>query len=264
MIEPLGCKVHPRSAPRFQRSQPWLAAGVARSARSGKGHASACAEAMPRRLSFVRRRCVSRRRKPERHASRQLRMAAALDYMRRGDLVPDSTVWEMVRGAAAACIAKADSHWTGSRARWGRRRPSARGESHAKCRGELRIAGGGNRVSPRRPQDLRKVQGGLSGQEAALARQRHLRWVWGRRYQHEDDRPELVRQRLEVYENSTAPLIQFSCQLGLLVSVAAAGSLEEICARTMSALEKRLPVGIAEVNSALPQRARAYAASGTA
>jgi adenylate kinase len=24
-------------------------------------------------------------------------MAAALDYMRRGDLVPDSTVWEMVR-----------------------------------------------------------------------------------------------------------------------------------------------------------------------
>ena len=24
-------------------------------------------------------------------------MAAALDYMRRGDMVPDSTVWEMVR-----------------------------------------------------------------------------------------------------------------------------------------------------------------------
>jgi len=48
-----------------------------------------------------------------------------------------------------------------------------------------------------------------------------------------------VKLCLEVYENSTASLIKFYSQLGLLVPVAATGSPEEICARTMSALEKR-------------------------
>jgi adenylate kinase len=61
----------------------------------------------------------------------------------------------------------------------------------------------------------------------------------GRLYQREDDRPESVKPPLEVYENSTEPLIKFYSHLGLLVPVAATGSPEEICARTMSALEKR-------------------------
>jgi adenylate kinase len=59
----------------------------------------------------------------------------------------------------------------------------------------------------------------------------------GRLYQREDDRPESVKLRLEVYENSTAPLIKFYRELGLLVRVAATGTPEEICARTMTALE---------------------------
>jgi adenylate kinase len=61
----------------------------------------------------------------------------------------------------------------------------------------------------------------------------------GRLYQREDDRPESLKLRLEAYENSTAPLIKFYRKLGLLVPVAATGSPEEICARTMRALEKR-------------------------
>jgi adenylate kinase len=32
-------------------------------------------------------------------------MQTALEYMRRGDLVPDSTVWEMVRERKGSCIA---------------------------------------------------------------------------------------------------------------------------------------------------------------
>ena len=52
-------------------------------------------------------------------------MAAALDYMRRGDLVPDSTVWEMVRERSGFLHCQGNSYWTGSRARWGRPRPSA-------------------------------------------------------------------------------------------------------------------------------------------
>jgi adenylate kinase len=67
--------------------------------------------------------------------------------------------------------------------------------------------------------------------------------VGGRLFQREDDRPESVKLRLAVYENSTAPLVQFYRQLALLVPVAATGSPEEICARTMSALEKR-PVSL--------------------
>ena len=59
----------------------------------------------------------------------------------------------------------------------------------------------------------------------------------GRLFQREDDRPESITVRLEAYERSTAPLIQFYKDLGLLVSVAATGSPEEIFERTIIALK---------------------------
>jgi adenylate kinase len=59
----------------------------------------------------------------------------------------------------------------------------------------------------------------------------------GRLIQREDDRPESITVRLEAYERSTAPLIQFYTDLGLLVSVAAAGSPAEICENTITALD---------------------------
>jgi adenylate kinase len=55
-------------------------------------------------------------------------------------------------------------------------------------------------------------------------------------YQREDDRPESITVRLEAYERSTTPLIQFYSGLGLLMPVAATGSPDAICARTMAAL----------------------------
>lgn len=61
----------------------------------------------------------------------------------------------------------------------------------------------------------------------------------GRLQQREDDRPASVNLRLELYESSTAPLINYYKELGLLVPVAATGSAEEICARTLGALEFR-------------------------
>jgi adenylate kinase len=54
--------------------------------------------------------------------------------------------------------------------------------------------------------------------------------------QREDDRPEAVSVRLETYERSTAPLIQFYRDLGLLLPIMAKGSPEEIAARTMDQL----------------------------
>jgi adenylate kinase len=55
-------------------------------------------------------------------------------------------------------------------------------------------------------------------------------------YQREDDRPESVRVRMEAYEKSTAPLADFYRARGLLRSVSAEGTPEEICNRTLRVL----------------------------
>ncbi len=55
-------------------------------------------------------------------------------------------------------------------------------------------------------------------------------------FQRDDDRPESVQVRLEAYTKSTAPLIDFYRKLGVLLSICADGSPEEICQRTMMAL----------------------------
>ena len=52
--------------------------------------------------------------------------------------------------------------------------------------------------------------------------------------QREDDRPESVRVRMEAYGKSTRPLIDFYQKRGLLVSIQADGSPEEIYQRTRS------------------------------
>jgi adenylate kinase len=54
----------------------------------------------------------------------------------------------------------------------------------------------------------------------------------GELVQREDDRPESVRVRMETYEKSTRPLIGFYQKRGLLVSIKAEGSPEEIYQRT--------------------------------
>ena len=54
--------------------------------------------------------------------------------------------------------------------------------------------------------------------------------------QREDDRPEAVRVRMEVYEKSTKPLTDFYRQRGLLVTIEAEGTPEEIYQRTLTAL----------------------------
>jgi len=56
----------------------------------------------------------------------------------------------------------------------------------------------------------------------------------GELIQREDDRPESVRVRMEAYGKSTRPLIDFYQKRGLLVSIQADGSPEEIYQRTRS------------------------------
>ncbi len=59
----------------------------------------------------------------------------------------------------------------------------------------------------------------------------------GELFQRDDDLPETVRRRLEVYDEETAPLVGFYDDLGLLVTILAQGSVEDVAARAIGALE---------------------------
>jgi adenylate kinase len=58
-----------------------------------------------------------------------------------------------------------------------------------------------------------------------------------------DDSPESVRNRLHVYENSTAPVIEFYRQHGQLTVVDGVGSLDEVFNRIIEALAPVKEVG---------------------
>lgn len=61
----------------------------------------------------------------------------------------------------------------------------------------------------------------------------------GSLFQREDDRPESVKVRMAAYQSSTAPLADYYRKLDLLVTVSAEGSPEEIYQRTLQTLEAR-------------------------
>jgi len=53
-----------------------------------------------------------------------------------------------------------------------------------------------------------------------------------------DDTPEVIRQRLQVYEQDTAPLIGFYSARGVLTRVEGVGTVDEVLARITSAIER--------------------------
>lgn len=57
-------------------------------------------------------------------------------------------------------------------------------------------------------------------------------------YTREDDKAEVVKRRLEVYAEQTAPIISFYRSEGLLITVTALGEVEEITASAISALTR--------------------------
>ena len=58
-----------------------------------------------------------------------------------------------------------------------------------------------------------------------------------------DDNPESVRKRLQIYETSTAPVIEFYRQHGQLTVVDGVGSLDEVFTRIIEALAPAKEVG---------------------
>jgi len=58
--------------------------------------------------------------------------------------------------------------------------------------------------------------------------------------QRDDDQPETIRRRLQVYREQTEPLVDFYADLGLLAVIDAVGTVDEVTLRSVQALKEAL------------------------
>ena len=139
-------------------------------------------------------------------------------YMDAGDLVPDEITVAMVRDRLAEPDAKAGFLLDGFP------RTIAQAEQ---LRGSLDELG----------QHLDCVLELVVDQDELVRRLSGRRMlVDGEWVQRDDDKPETVRHRLEVYQEQTAPLSGFYDSEGLLAQIDAIGTVEEVTDRAMTAL----------------------------
>lgn len=170
-------------------------------------------------------------------------LTAALDYMRRGELVPDETVLAMVT-ERVSCL-----HCEGGFLLDGFPRTVAQAQALEEL---LKKEGMALDAVLSYELPLEQVVARLSGRRTCPnckavfhvdARPPKIPGICdhcgGRLYQREDDRPESIRVRMEAYEKSTAPLAEFYRKRNLLVPISAEGTPEEIFARSMSALQTK-------------------------
>jgi adenylate kinase len=160
--------------------------------------------------------------------------------MRRGELVPDAAVWEMVR-ERTACLCCAGGFILD-----GFPRTVAQAEALKQHMDQLHLTLTAviDYELPR--QELIKRLSGRRTCEACrsvfhVITQPPLReglcdHCGGHLLQREDDRAESITVRLEAYSRSTAPLIDYYGRLGLLVPVPAEGAPDEILNCTVAAL----------------------------
>jgi len=167
-------------------------------------------------------------------------LTAALDFMRKGELVPDGTVLALV-AERLNCL-KCEGGFLLD----GFPRTVAQAEAL-----EQLMRGKGLKLDAVLSYDLplEKIVARLSGRRTCPeckavfhvdARPPKVPGVCdhcgGTLFQREDDRPESIRVRMAAYERSTMPLFEFYAARKLLVSVSAEGSPEEIFKRTLSLL----------------------------
>jgi adenylate kinase len=169
-------------------------------------------------------------------------MITALDFMRRGALVPDSTVWEMVRERAACLRCRGGFILDGFPRTLGQAESlkklmqDERLSLDAVVNYELPLSEIVERLSGRRTCEKCKAVYHVSRQPSQTPGVCDR--CGGRLFQREDDRPESVTVRMEAYQRSTAPLVEFYRSLGLLLPIAATGSPDDICTRTITALKQ--------------------------
>ena len=165
----------------------------------------------------------------------------ALDYLKRGEIVPDETVLNLV-GERLRCL-----NCSGGFLLDGFPRTVAQAKALEQWleNQDIKLSGVFHYVLP----DLARI--------LRIANRRvcsHCNTVYhldtqppkaadtcdqcgGNLFQHEDDHPKAIQMRMEAYQKSTEPLTAFYRQHGLLMEISAAGSPEEVCERTqLSAL----------------------------
>ncbi len=139
-------------------------------------------------------------------------------YMDAGDLVPDEITVAMVKDRLA------EDDATGGFLLDGFPRTIAQGEQ---LRGSLAELG----------HKLDRVLELVVEEDELVRRLSGRRMlVDGKMVQRDDDKPETVRHRLEVFREQTAPLSDFYDAEGLLVTIDAVGSVDEVTERAMKAL----------------------------
>lgn len=170
-------------------------------------------------------------------------MNRALEYMRRGDLVPDEIVLGLVteragclrcRGGflldgfprtvaqAEALDAVLDKQDVGLEAVVNYEMPLDKIVARLSGRRTCSICKAVFHVRSRPP----KIEGVCDHCGSGL-------------FQREDDRPESIRVRMDAYERCTAPLAEYYQRQRLLVPIAAEGTPEEIYQRTLEAFKAR-------------------------
>ena len=167
-------------------------------------------------------------------------LSAALQFMRRGELVPDETVLALV-SERITCLKCGGGFLLD-----GFPRTVAQAEALAELLGRNRLTLDAV-ISYELPID--QIVARLSGRRTCPDCKAvfHVTALpprvpgmcdhcGAKLYQREDDRPESVRVRMKAYETSTAPLAEFYSNRGILCPVSAEGTPEEICVRTLQAL----------------------------
>lgn len=174
---------------------------------------------------------------------RSAAMEQALQYMRRGELVPDEIVIRLVE-ERRACLRLPCGFLLD-----GYPRTVAQAEALDRLLAQEGLALDGvldyelpleevvRRLSGRRTcgrcQTVFHVETRPPRQEGICDQ------CGGPLLQREDDRPEAVRVRMEVYQRSTAPLIDYYRQRNLLIPVPAHGTPQEVFARSLELLNGR-------------------------
>jgi len=167
----------------------------------------------------------------------------AMEIVRSGGLVPDSTVWEMIR-ERSNCL-----HCGGGFILDGFPRTIGQAELlkqwmvdegmslMAVVNYELTAEEVLRRLSGRRTCEQCHAVFHLTDHRAKVSGTCDR--CGGKLFQREDDRRESIVVRLESYERSTTPLIEFYDKLGLLVRIDATGPPDQICASTLASLRSR-------------------------
>jgi len=171
-------------------------------------------------------------------------MKTALDYMTRGELVPDETVIDMVRERVGCLECPCGFLLDG----FPRTVDQAKALNAMLKDQDVALDA---TLSYELPED--EVIGRLSGRRTCRdckttfhvtgkppQREGVCDKCGGELYQRDDDQPEAIRVRLEAYEESTKPLTDFYKEAGILCSISALGSPQEIYERTMYILKERI------------------------